>query len=339
MRTFVDMCQLSKQNLYKGREVMKLLKNILFLLFLLTNWAYAQQASIAVLPFTIEPDIRERLEINGKKSGLSVEKFYEVSLLTDKFLNQLVNSRKFKVVERSRMKEIMAEYDLSQASNLVDLEHAISRGQLLVADYLVSGIVRDASHQVTYTKIPYVDRFNRDSVSKLAVDIRIIDTRTGEVVAAKSDIASNSSRSAVKQRGRGGNIAMSPAELNQLSKNLSDRLVQQVIDAVYPIKIIANKQGVIFINRGEDQNIKVGEILSVYRSGERLIDPDTGVDLGATEAKIGTVKITALLEKFSKAVANTGSSNFQKGDICRKETSSAPKVKAKKTKSRVKPKW
>ncbi|WP_334132852.1 hypothetical protein, partial [Silanimonas lenta] len=46
--------------------------------------------------------------------------------------------------------------------------------------------------------------------------------------------------------------------------------------------------------------------LAVVRPGEALIDPETGISLGATETPVGEVQVISVQERFSIASVSSG---------------------------------
>jgi len=81
-------------------------------------------------------------------------------------------------------------------------------------------------------------------------------------------------------------------------------------------KIVTVKEGTVYVNSGSNAGLKSGDTFSVYRQGESLIDPDTGMDLGSEDTKVAEIKITEVQEKFSKATATFGSADvIGKGDL------------------------
>ena len=52
-------------------------------------------------------------------------------------------------------------------------------------------------------------------------------------------------------------------------------------------KIVDVKGDTIYINAGVDSNIRAGDEFIVYKKGEELIDPDTGISLGSEDTGYG----------------------------------------------------
>jgi len=74
----------------------------------------------------------------------------------------------------------------------------------------------------------------------------------------------------------------------------------------------------VFLKPGSEAGVKSGMKFWVYRPGEELIDPDTGISLGSEEMKIGQVEVISDVAggKACKAIVKSGS-NFMTGDLVR----------------------
>ena len=108
------------------------------------------------------------------------------------------------------------------------------------------------------------------------------------------------------------------AELNSLEENVRDEAVAKIASRLKSIpwqgKIIKATPSKVYINAGSKAGVKDGAEFDVYRPGEALVDPDTGMNLGAESEKIGKIKVTAAKEKFSIARITEGS-DFKRGDL------------------------
>ena len=82
---------------------------------------------------------------------------------------------------------------------------------------------------------------------------------------------------------------------------------------------VVRGNGSIFINAGAEAGVEIGDVFVVYRAGEELIDPDTGISLGTVDTKIGTIRVTNNLignGLAAECVAETGS-GFARNDLVR----------------------
>ena len=109
--------------------------------------------------------------------------------LTQMLTNELSASGSFTVVERQKLRAVLEEQNLS-ASGLVSRESSIQIGKLTGAQYLVTGTVTAFEEDVETTTTGGMFRRTRvQSVSNggyLAVDLRVIDTTTGEISFART---------------------------------------------------------------------------------------------------------------------------------------------------------
>ena len=79
-----------------------------------------------------------------------------------------------------------------------------------------------------------------------------------------------------------------------------------------------NADGTLLMKPGSEGNVEAGMKFDIFRAGEDVKDPDTGISLGTEETKIGTIKVVedALKGKAAKATVTDGS-GFKTGDIVR----------------------
>lgn len=275
-----------------------------------------KKASLAVMPFTFSAEV---LEQKGDEVRLAVRQF-ETSALTNKFITALVNTRKFDVVERQRVDDLIGEMQMAE-SGLMDAARAARAGQMIGADYFLMGELSVFTINVTWRRIPNTTKFSRLITAQIIVDMRIVDTRTSRIVAADKGEARHELRSMHDAQVE---TVFPPDLIDLLQRQLCDALTIKTIDGVYPIKIIGFSGGTISLNRGEGGGVEVGQVLEVFSLGEEMIDPDTGESLGSEEVKLGALRITEVLPRFSKAVPMDGQAVFPNGAICRKVVAAAP---------------
>lgn len=92
----------------------------------------------------------------------------EISILTDRFNNYLVNADVYDVLEREKMENILKEQDFTMTDNCNSSECAVQVGQLLGMEYMVAGKIGKFGDLYT-------------------IDIRIIDVFTGKILKTKSE--------------------------------------------------------------------------------------------------------------------------------------------------------
>jgi curli biogenesis system outer membrane secretion channel CsgG len=114
----------------------------------------------------------------------------------DVFVTELVKSGKFRVVEREQLQALMEEKSLTLSGD-VDPATAVKVGKLLGVNYLLTGAVTEygvtdkGGHAPGLGRLPGFSAGKRDFVA--ALNARLIDTSTGEVVWADEASATESS--------------------------------------------------------------------------------------------------------------------------------------------------
>ncbi len=126
----------------------------------------------------------------------------------DVFVTELVKSGKFRVVEREQLAALMQEKGLTLSGD-VDPKSAIKVGKLLGVNYLLTGSVTEYGTTDKSAHGPGIGGLPGFSVGKktfvAAMNARLIDTSTGEIVWADEGRAEESS-SKVNVGGFGGGV-------------------------------------------------------------------------------------------------------------------------------------
>jgi curli biogenesis system outer membrane secretion channel CsgG len=114
----------------------------------------------------------------------------------DVFVTELVKSGKFRVVEREQLAALMQEKNLTLSGD-VDPKTAVKIGKLLGVNYLLTGAVTEygvtdkSAHGSGVRRLPGFSAGKRSFTA--AMNARLIDTNTGEIVWADEATAEESS--------------------------------------------------------------------------------------------------------------------------------------------------
>jgi curli biogenesis system outer membrane secretion channel CsgG len=126
----------------------------------------------------------------------------------DVFVTELVKSGKFRVVEREQLQALMREKNLTLSGDL-DPATAVRVGKLLGVNYLLTGSVTEygvtdkSAHGRSIGRLPGFSAGKRTFVA--AMNARLIDTSTGEIMWADEASAEESSAK-VSVGGFGGGV-------------------------------------------------------------------------------------------------------------------------------------
>jgi len=251
--------------------------------------------------------------------------------IADMLVTKLVETHQFLVIERSELDAVLTEQGLGQ-SGLVTEQSAAKVGQLLGVEMIVTGSVSEFGEKESKVGggLGSFGGFNigvATKTARCAVDIRLVNTNTGEIIAAKSADGEDSSTGldnvGIEDINFHNSTTWDNTQLGKAARIAIDKCVEYVNDGMGDIpwegKIIkASDDGTIFMKPGSKGGVTPGMVFSVYRPGEDLIDPDTGLSLGSEEKKIGEIQYTTDVAdgKAGKAIVKSGT-GFDRGDLIR----------------------
>jgi curli biogenesis system outer membrane secretion channel CsgG len=247
--------------------------------------------------------------------------------VADMLVTSLVESNKFIVIERAELDEILKEQGLGQ-TGLVTPQSAAKVGQLLGLQRIITGSITEFGSK--QDKVGGgIGGFNigvSTTTARVAVDIRIINVNTGEIELAKSAEGEDSSTGldnvGVEDIDFHNSSTWDNTQLGIASREAINQCVEYIADDMSGLpwegKIIKADGGTIYMKPGSKGGVQPGMVFSVYRAGEELIDPDTGISLGSEESKIGEIQYTTDIAdgKAGKAIVKSGT-GFAAGDLIR----------------------
>ncbi|MBL0314044.1 MAG: hypothetical protein IPP78_15390 [Holophagaceae bacterium] len=256
-------------------------------------------------PGITAPPLVEETAPQGKKASIAVLDLdlvlsrgggdrHGLITLRDKMVTAIGGTRKFKVVERSRVDDMMKEFDLTKAG-FTDKSSAVKAGKMIGSDFLVMGTLDEYGIGVTVKPIPYTSRADRILSGRMSGDLRIVDSRTGEIVATWQQVATHSVNTEFDgPPGQGFT--------DDLIREFVEKAALYIADTVYPPKVVqVAEPGLIYINRGKDGSFTMGDTLDVFAVGSEIKDADTGDILGTNDTKVGTAVVKEIQQRMTIA--------------------------------------
>jgi len=241
-----------------------------------------------------------------------------IESLDSQLIDRINATRKFDVVGRSDLDNIIKEQDLGASGN-VDAKTAAQAGKLTGAKYLLMATVDDYQDYVEKATFAGTGDTATKRVFRLSIVGKIYDSTTGKLLESANFQTGNDEFKQIQQE---RNYSVKDGELSDemmvaVSRSMAEKIAVHVADVIFPAKILIRNDNEVTINRGEGAGMAVGDTFNVFALGQELIDPDTKESLGHQEVKVGQVKITEVDPKFSKAtiLQDTG---IDKGAILRK---------------------
>ncbi len=296
------------------------MKKLFFLTFLLVG--------IVMLNAVSGPKIRIAIADFEDKSGSYGH--WEVGRgMSDMLITALVESGRFTVIEREQMDKIIGEQKFS-LTGMVTQQTSAKLGKMLGVPYLITGSITEfinkASSGGTGIKIRGIRVSGKKFYGKVGIDVRIYDVSTGEIIVAKHTEGENKGvgfNLGASQNGidfRNSKIKKSP--IGKAARKAIEEAVKAITEALsdrkWIGKIITVKEGMVYINGGENYGIKEGDTFTVESVGDELIDPDTGLSLGSETEEIGKIKVVQVKEKYAICEVVSGK-GFTKGQLIKVE--------------------
>lgn len=248
--------------------------------------------------------------------------------MTEMLTTALTKSERFVVLERAALDKVTAEQDLG-ASGRVNPEFAPQVGKVTGAQAIITGdITRFSYTQSSLGGSGSILRGLGAKVEKtnaqVGIDLRIIDTETGEVLLSQSadGSASMSNVSATLTRGS-HDFSSAVAEntpLGKATRQALERIVSAVTNTMksqrWSGRVMDVRGDHIYINAGTRLGLVTDVPLDVFRADATLTDPETGRRMGSPDKLIGSVVIDAVKEQYSVAKILNGS-GLKRGDVVR----------------------
>jgi len=241
---------------------------------------------------------------------------------------QLVEDGRFSVIEREKLKHVMAEQNLG-ASGAVTPQTAARIGKILGVNYIITGAV---SEWGTGDRGGHVGGTSLGLKNYTAtVDIRAIDVNTAEIVAVAKGEGKGTGVSfggrLPGRRGAGGfgglRVGVSEGHsekkaadvltmaVEHAGSQMMEKMLGQSPGAAAPgmgLPKVAKVDGKsVYINKGGKDGVQVGQVFNVYNLGEEIIDPDTGQVMAQDETRVAKVRVTSVKDNMSIAEIVEGS--------------------------------
>jgi len=247
--------------------------------------------------------------------------------LTEQLTTALINTGRFIILERKAMDEVLGEQDLG-ASGRVNQETAAAKGRVIGAEWLIKAAITEYTDKKSRSGggivIGGVALGGTKREAFVAMDVRIVDAATGEVIdSLKADGRAKSS-GALGGISIGGVVLAGAKEdttpIGQATRaaltNAIDFICQRMEQLPWQSRVMEVDGKEITVTGGKNMNLKVGDTFQVYHRGKALIDPETGQTLGYRETRLGVLKVTEVMDKFSLGVMLDGALP-QRGDVVR----------------------
>lgn len=272
--------------------------------------AQSGKETLAISSVKVTPSLQTALGGAGKANALG--------RVTEAFDSQLIAqvnaTRKFDIVGRSDLSDVLKEQDLGASGN-VDAKTAAKAGKLAGAKYILVTTIDDFEDSTERMEFKTLNQVGLKRKIRLSAVIKIYDSTTGKLLESanvKSELKDDRADSTALQK----NAELTDALLADTVRETAAKVATRVADVIFPVRVLVKRDKQITINRGEGAGVEAGQVWNVYALGEALIDPDTKESLGNEEVLVGKARIVNVTPKTSTAeiLEDTG---IDKGAILR----------------------
>ncbi|MDZ7265104.1 MAG: hypothetical protein ONB16_10995 [candidate division KSB1 bacterium] len=209
------------------------------------------------------------VKLVGERMGLAVLPFQTKGLgiemgeinVVEQMMTTFYNLNRFKLFERTQLEKILEEQKLGM-SGVLDASTAAEIGKGIGVDAIVLGSVTRAG-------------------SNIAIDARLIDTETAQIITAQDEMSDRTSIPDLKDM------------INRLALKIS-----QDLPLVEGYVISVNGDQLTF-DFGSTKGVKKGMKCIVYREGRDIIHPITKKSLGKETEELGEVKLIQVFPEYS----------------------------------------
>lgn len=249
----------------------------------------ADRKRIAVLPLYS----RDNYAIDGARiNPLAVTDVVEQAIV-----NELVDSRRFTVLDRRYMEQVNIEMRLLETDD-VPVSELVRLGQTLAADYVLVGTLENVGGSTSKRRMKTRDVEFQTLNVNAQLSYQIIDPATKQVKFSRTEAMSFGDRELAATGAPSGSDLATVAV--GAAKIIGAEVGATVMEAIYPIMVTAvTGTGVVLGQGGE--SMTTGLIFDLFRLGERMIDPYTKESIGRVEEWVAAVEITRATNKQSYA--------------------------------------
>lgn len=243
----------------------------------------------------------------------------------------LQESGLFIVVERAALSSLVTEQELA-TSGVAAGTAAPKPGKVAPAQYIVVGAVTEFSQGDSGGGLGVGGTggglggglaLGRNK-GRFAVDLRVVDTTTGEVLKAFKVVREVKSTTFGVTANKGALAVNSNAfwktPLGLATREAVDGAVAKIAEALsggpWRGQVVEVEGGQVIVNAGEEAGVKVGDQMTVERVGKTLTDPGTGQILSQSRIQLGTVSIQSVEARIATGrFSPSGSTAPVRGDF------------------------
>jgi curli biogenesis system outer membrane secretion channel CsgG len=235
---------------------------------------------------------------NGPKKKVAIARFENATRfgqrrlgdhISDVLATELDKTNRFILLDRENVDKILEQVALSQ-SGLT--EGDLNQIQLIDADFLLTGTV--THYAVTTTGSSNIFRKTKTQKAEVAADVRLINTRNGEIVLSKSGrgLAERQFKQVMGMGETGGyDESLEMDAFRAAVIDVTENILKVIDEIPWSCDVVEIAGTKLYINAGKKSNIKIGDFMDVYQQA-KLIKNLSGTIIGYEEKLITSGEVT-----------------------------------------------
>jgi len=232
---------------------------------------------------------------------------------------ELVNTGKFRVVERKDLQKVLDEQKLGK-EGILDPATAAAVGKVLGVQLFILGTVTEFSLDSQKVSVPILGKVEV-TIARCVINAKMVNVETAEIMAAMKGEGQFDRKGFALGRAFGDlrGLSFDSKEfrnhiLGQATEAAGKDIAEQVVEKTADVESILIPEapeisglvadvsdGEITINIGSKDRVKVGDVFGVYRKTKEIKDPDTGEIILVKKDKIAEIEITEVFGSASVA--------------------------------------
>jgi curli biogenesis system outer membrane secretion channel CsgG len=223
--------------------------------------------------------------------------------------SKLFETERFIMLERADLAQIEKELSMGGSDKLQNS-----------ADFLIVGSITEFGRKDT-SDVGVFSRVKKQEANA-TVHIRLIDVSTGQIIYSESGkgIAFSEAGTVMGVGDKAGyDSSLNDKVLNVAITDLASNIIENMLDKPWRSYILSEDEGSLIISGGQSQNIKQGSKFTIYKSGKKVKNPQTGMYITLPGKPIGNIEVITTLGDTPQSEVSIAS--ILSGDLSKYVTS------------------
>jgi curli biogenesis system outer membrane secretion channel CsgG len=209
------------------------------------------------------------------------------------------------------------KFILLERADLDKINNELKMGSLqalnIPADYLIVGSVSEFGRK-TVSDVGVFSRVKKQ-VAFAKVNVRLLDVRTGQIIySAEGDGEAFSEAGTVLGIGSTADYdsTLNDKAISAAISKLVNNIIESLLDRPWRAYLLSFQNDTYMVTGGKSQGIRTGDVFAVYKMGQRVKNPQTGMFIELPGQMVGKVKVIETVgmdpnNEVSVCVAESGS--------------------------------